>query len=64
MKRDTYCNGASKQPRYTRTPQIEAALHLVSVAKRFAADKANAADVDAAIEIWRESRAEAPHESR
>lgn len=56
-------NGEPAVPYYPKTKDIEAAKLLQSVAKRYAAEKANKADVEAAIEEWhnatRKSRPEA-----
>ncbi len=52
-KRDTYSSDPA--PYYRGTPAQEAAKHLSNVARRFAQEKANANDVDAAIQLWREA---------
>ena len=55
-KRDTF-TGQPTVPRYFGTGQIEVAKHLMSVCRRFIADRANVDDVNKAIEIWREETA-------
>lgn len=54
MSKDTYIEGPRSKP--LRSPRIEAAKGLISVARRFIADRATVQDVERAIKLWDESQ--------
>lgn len=53
-RRDTYATGAHSAQKDMRSGIILVARHLQNTVRKFLAERANAYDVEAAIDLWRD----------